>query len=367
MAGPNQATKDKVRNVLTTRLNANQSRLGAGARKSTRRSAASSNRLTKGKRKSERAATQRAASGGHAPDEGGGLLGIDLGWDDLLTALDFPGRVVRTGLVGAGELLSGDLSFNDAGEQLSGEAHMGDLLKDAGIGGVAGGILGFIGDVATDPLPYTPPAAKLAGGAQSVSRRIATEGVERVATELAEKGAKGLLSEAAWKSASAAERSTHRATMGRVLAQAEKEAAPLIGKVGQRGASALNKEELARFLNVKGGAKIRVPGTGRVAKRLGLTKRDVPVEFGLLGKGVTDKITAPLSGLRQATRESKAGAAVLDKFGGERAFKDMFQSGDPEKAAAGLTALTEGATARAATRASSDERLGEDVNKVRGV
>lgn len=145
-------------------------------------------------------------------------------------------------------------------------------------------IIGFTGDVALDPLTYLAPEAKLAqAGTKGLARQLIREGADEAAAKVLAKGARELTTEE-------------------------------LGKVG-----------------AKGGLYLNVPGTGKVARALGLATE--PSQIQLLPHDIARKLTGPLEPLRALH------ANVSDRLGLEKPLKQMMRSGDPVAAKAGLQAL----------------------------
>lgn len=203
---------------------------------------------------------------------GGTVLG------DIANALDVPGRVVRAGLVGGGELATGDFSLDDAGEQLSGEAHVGDLLADAGIDGWAGRILGFAGDVATDPLTYVMPEKAIANPERAIGALMKPEVIDNLGMDVV------------------------------------KEA---VAQVGRRKTAQFLDPEILNEIGATGGLKL-----------FGRGPTIVP-------KAVRNAVSKPFNDLRVAIGDALDRAPLGSLRGASAPMKAALRSGDTEKAWAG--------------------------------
>lgn len=166
-------------------------------------------------------------------------------------------------------------------------------------------ILGFGGDVATDPLTYLTFGASAAARG-SAALRLTTE-------ELADRLAREGLEEAATR-------------------------------VAQRGMSAATAEELATA-GAKGGFGIRVPGTGRIGRALSgglISEKVIP----LTDQGAVNALEPVLGKLHEFGHANPIAQALSKKVGSEGELKAAFRSGDPEKAIPALRTLRESRLAK---------------------
>jgi len=211
--------------------------------------------------------------------------------------------------------------------------------------------VGITGDVATDPLSYLGGAGEVAKGVEGAAGQAlhsgerglqAAEAASRVGKSAEEvdkltQMAKSLResgNEAAARRAeklAAATRSTKDITERGINATertaARSEGERLATKILKgHGASTLSPEEYKAAFGTTGGIKLRVPGTGRV-----LNPRGTATELTIVPKGITDKVTAALRGVKAGTLDNKAAQAIAEKLGGSEAkqgLRDAIKAGD---------------------------------------
>lgn len=231
-------------------------------------------------------------------DDDGGFLSQTVGaLSPVLTALDVPrrgliagGAVIGTGIAKAvGDEQGARETWAQVDDALRGEVHGSTILDDLGMkGGWQRTVAGLAFDIGTDPLTYLAPAAALRGGAEATAARVL---------------------------ASSADDATKTALTAKIL---------------KGGASAADNDELVKVFGKGGGLNFTAPGTGRYGRKItGATKER---QVTLLPKSVTDKINRPVAqGLRKV-RDSKAGASVLDKLGGDttQLLRQTIRTGDDE-------------------------------------
>jgi hypothetical protein len=256
--------------------------------------------------KAERRASTNVSAGRAPSDSGGGSFGGDI-LGAALDVLDVPGRAVRGSLVGLGELVTGDLDFDDAAAQFSGREHTADLLKKIGVEGPAANVLGLVGDIGTDPLSWLMPAkaalpSRLIGklskpetieqlGRLAASRAGIADEVDDVVRNLGDRGANVLREE------------------GTKLA---KEATATLGR---RKSAAFVDKDVLDVLGVKGG--LTLGGRGPE----------------IIPQSVRATMSAPFNKARVAAGDVLDKSKMLDAVRGQSGpLRKLARSGDPDAA-----------------------------------
>jgi uncharacterized protein YnzC (UPF0291/DUF896 family) len=271
---------------------------------------------------------------------GGGLMGTLMNpVSKTLTALDYPRRAVMwagaAGAVEAREAMGMDAGFARKMRDgaFSGESTGADLLERAGVDTpnlpLVGDTGGLAVDIITDPLTYAAGAGILRGGASRVAKNLATEGVERRTGQIVAKAA-------AQRGHGAADAGLERITQRAAEKMARKEIDPLVAQVQRDGVSSLEKSQLVRYLDTTGGARMIVPGTGRIGRKVTRAKAEQTIP--IIPKAVTDLVNRPAAKARTALRESPVGRGISHRLGGEekkQALRALALSGDPELAGVG--------------------------------
>lgn len=212
----------------------------------------------------ERVAATNAFFGAGAQSGGTGVGGFLGG---VLTSLDYGGRVVRSSLKETIDLLQGEgFSSSDWYKQVREGYGFGDILADnnvdLGLGGWGNRIVGFIGDVATDPLSY-------AGGLGVFARARGARGlIDDVTPELMR--LKSLASKTGLGAGDTARLGALNAAVSAAgkskSVSAARNALRSHGSVGQR---------LIDDLGIETGLRFRMPGTGPVLGRISRSRQFV--------------------------------------------------------------------------------------------
>ncbi len=260
---------------------------------------------------------------------GGGILGAAFGnplVKGALTALDYPRRGLLWSAGSSGYAWDKYVLGDDekaakqkriAAAALRGEYGGDEILEDAGvhIKGKYGRFAAGLGiDILTDPLTYTGVGAVVRGGAKVTAEALLREGGERFAMHAAQE---------------AGVSTADRIAMHAIRAEGDNVAREAATRVAREGTSSLSNSERRLLLGQTGGAKLTVPGTGRIGRKITGAEREIQAT--IVPKGITDLVNRPAARLRTAFRESSMGDSLLTKFGGEesqRALKALAQSGD---------------------------------------
>lgn len=274
-------------------------------------------------------------------------------WQDVLSAVDLPADFVRqsigsgtqavsdifggegdwkdylqTGvnalsLGTAGGLVAAATDNNDFNKDFSEHKGMGSHLHDAlKATGQDKGVLanewldrglGFAGDVATDPLTYLAPEAKLAGGSKKIAGRFL------------EAGAKAAEDAGAHAAASGAEHAAVQAAKDAAKSSFETAAAKVLAK----GKSSLAAEEKG-LIGARGGIHLRVPGTGRIGRKLFNTSEELLPLGGADASAAVGRTTR--AALDKAVPKSLKGFIAENLSGGDTALKAALKSGEADRA-----------------------------------